>query len=66
VKSSGPSYQRRMVYKAVPLMKVVTILEEGIINRLIYYYILDDFNAPEFARLRVYMDDFKKSINLYP
>ncbi|KAG1466546.1 hypothetical protein G6F46_000974 [Rhizopus delemar] len=26
----------------------------------------DDIVAPEYARLRVYVDDFKKSINLYP
>ncbi|KAG1490088.1 hypothetical protein G6F46_011258 [Rhizopus delemar] len=26
----------------------------------------DDIIAPEYARLRVYVDDFKKSINLYP
>jgi hypothetical protein len=27
---------------------------------------IDDIIAPEYARLRVYVDDFKKSINLYP
>ncbi|KAI8389244.1 hypothetical protein BD560DRAFT_381003 [Blakeslea trispora] len=29
-------------------------------------YSEDDMMAPEYARLRVYVDDFKKSIHLYP
>ncbi|OBZ80868.1 hypothetical protein A0J61_11083, partial [Choanephora cucurbitarum] len=29
-------------------------------------YSEDDIEAPEYARLRVYVDDFKKSIHLYP
>jgi hypothetical protein len=28
--------------------------------------LVDDIIAPEYARLRVYVDDFKKSIHLYP
>lgn len=31
-----------------------------------HIYILDDIIAPEYARLRVYVDDYKKSIHLYP
>lgn len=27
---------------------------------------LDDIIAPEYARIRVYVDDYKKSIHLYP
>lgn len=28
--------------------------------------LLDDIIAPEYARIRVYVDDYKKSIHLYP